>query len=56
MGRREEEDNGGKIGTGKSRNMNRGLTGRNNRVGIDCGRGVRENNKEKDGTTITELL
>ena len=45
-------------GKGKSRNINRGLTSRDNGVGIDCGNGLGhragESNEEKGRTTVTQ--
>ena len=50
-------DNRGKRGRGKSRNTNRGLTGMDNGVGIDCGScrgGAGESKGQKVGTTVIE--
>ena len=47
-----------KRGRGKSRNMNRGLMGMDNGVGINCGSRwgswAAESSGEKVGTTVTE--
>ena len=41
-------------GRDKSRNMNRGLMGRDNGVGIDCGGQGRVLGGENGGTIVTE--
>ena len=49
-------DNRERRGRGKLRNINRGITGTNNRVGIDCwsSEGQGRSKEEKGGTIVTE--